>query len=86
MWGCLEFMIQASNWIALKWTMRSQTMACIAKSSCVDRRQKKLLVTWQNLLFSDLVHQLIFFKETRHFRSQLRFRLWAKKHLTQWLS
>jgi hypothetical protein len=29
------------NQIALKWTMRSQTKACITKSSCVDKRQNR---------------------------------------------
>jgi len=38
MWDHLKFSCEApywtaANWIALKWTMRSQTKACIAKSS-----------------------------------------------------
>jgi hypothetical protein len=39
MWGCPKFVYEALNrtttkWIALKWTMWSQTKAFIAKASC----------------------------------------------------
>jgi hypothetical protein len=32
--GHLKFANEASNWIAVNWTLQSQTKACITKSSC----------------------------------------------------
>jgi len=42
----LKFMYQAPNqtapnWITLNWTKHSQTKACIAKSSCVNKLENR---------------------------------------------
>jgi len=37
----LQSMYQAPNWITLNWTMHSQTKACIAKSSCVNKSDNR---------------------------------------------
>jgi hypothetical protein len=46
MWGHFKLTYEAPNWTAPNWialnqTMQSQTKACIAKSSCVNKSENR---------------------------------------------
>ena len=68
MWDCLKFAYEAPNWITLDMTLWNQTKACIAKSSCVDKREKR---AWLQLSDEPCLRQI--FKRKTPFRKTALF-------------
>jgi hypothetical protein len=67
---------------ALNGTVQSQTKACITKRK-QEAEHSMTEVNIQNFLLCTLA-TVKFYKIAQFFRSQLHFRLHARKHLTLW--
>jgi hypothetical protein len=88
MWADLKFACEALNQTAPKQaainqTTQNQTKACIAKSSCIDKRENRgWLQLFDTVFFLWTVPVVWSFKRARCFRSQRCCHLQAKRYLT----
>jgi hypothetical protein len=72
----------APYWITLEQSMRRQTKACIGKSSCVDKTEKRSWLKLPDTIFFLRTSSISLFREAQCFESHLCFCLQAKKQLT----